>query len=247
MESDSDDSKKYNLTPMTVEANESLFPTNGNYIPKKQYSTSCKLFYYNGKRAKIINYDLIKHVNPQGFFEVNNNCKIIKMLSQTQMKINIDGTNSPEGSKCHSAIFSLCFCFFFVANMISMILGIISGGILIIPIIMGCTIIICLFSICLSSFRNSKRKFIICYLKDEKSIKIEKNFTSDNQLNISIPLETIANVKMNYDETISTYKLYTNDGKEIELFKLYLGPGGIPFIEGEDIFNDWFEFLRKKY
>ena len=116
MESDSDDSHKYNLTPMTVEANESLFPTNGNNIPKKQYSTSCNLFYYNGKRAKIINYDLIKHVNPQGFFEVNNNCKIIKMLSQFQMKINIDGTNSPEGSKCHSAIFSLCFCFFFCSQ-----------------------------------------------------------------------------------------------------------------------------------
>ena len=122
MESDSDDSHKYNLTPMTVETNESLFPTNGNNITKKQYSTSCNLFYYNGKYAKMINYDLINHVNPQGFFEVNSNCKIIRMLSQTQMIINLDGINSPEVSKFHTYIFLICFIALSLVNVISAII-----------------------------------------------------------------------------------------------------------------------------
>ena len=162
------------------------------------------------------------------------------MLSQTQMIINLDGTNSPEVSKFQSYIFLICFISFSLINVISAIIAIITRNFFLVPIVMVSGFAVCIVIAILQSIRKSKINFKISYLKDEKSIKIEKNLK--NQLNISIPLQTIENVKMNYDETISTFKLYTNEGKEIELFKLYLGPGGIPFIEGEDIFNDWFEF-----
>ena len=51
---------------------------------------------------------------------------------------------------------------------------------------------------------------------------------------------------MYYDDTISTYKLKTIDGNEIEILKLKLDKG-IPFLEGEDILNDWLAYLRQKY
>ena len=88
-----------NDTPIDNKDNESLLPPielmeNNQSNNNNKYPT-CELFYKTGEDKKISDYDLVKHIDPLGFFEVIN-CRIVEMVSQTKMKFNLSFDNSPE-------------------------------------------------------------------------------------------------------------------------------------------------------
>ena len=101
--------------------NEIVNSNNNNY----RYATNCQLFYITGEYKNDSNYELIKHINPQGFFEIIN-CRIAEMISQTKMKINLNHTNCPEDPNCFFYILIICMSFIFLSFITGIIVGIIS-------------------------------------------------------------------------------------------------------------------------
>ena len=112
-----------NDTPINNNDNEALLPSielKENNQSNIKYPTNCELFYETGKNKKKYDYDLIKHINPQGFFEIMNS-RIVEMISQTKMKFYLSFDNNPEVSNCYLYIFFICIFSFCASMMIGSI------------------------------------------------------------------------------------------------------------------------------
>ena len=193
------------------------------------------LFQNQTNSMNQINYNINKindkHINNYGYFYINSN-PVFELINQEKIKINLRS----------NFIFPKWTLFFFILFGIGGFLTGASRGVLFpIPIIGFIGFVVS--AIC---YGNHQYKYnndnYICYNK--KNSEIEVNIVK-NKKKMIVSLNSIERIIMEDADDNSVFYFINNLNEKMEFLTLPL-QNGVPFKEGEEILNDWLNYLKSK-
>ena len=176
-----------------------------------------------------INYDINlindNHINNYGYFYINDN-PFFELMNQEKIKIKIDRTMT-------KSIISFIF-FFILFGLGGFLTGATQGTLFFIPIIAFIGFIITMICTIVSNSKN-----YIWYNNENSNIEV--NFDKK----IIVALDSIERIIMEDSNENSIFYFVNNLNEKIKFLVLPLKKG-VPFKEGEDILNDWINYLKNK-
>ena len=192
------------------------------------------LFQNETNSMNQINYNINKindkHINNYGYFYIDSN-PFFELINQEKIKIKHQ-TSATNISGCTG--FCWCICF------IGIILMIVSNiAFFFVPLIGFIGLVI---SIKYNNAHGPGYDNYICFNKTNSDIEV--NYFK-NLKKINLPLNSIVRIIMEYTNENSVFYFINNLNEKMQFLKLPL-QNGVPFKEGEDILNDWFNYLKSK-
>ena len=194
------------------------------------------LFQNETNSMNQINYNINKindkHINNYGYFYIDSN-PFFELINQEKIKI----------IKLQTIIFpKWSFIFFFICFIGILLTGATRGALFFIPLIGFIGFVVSGICYATSFCQKNNDNNYICYNK--KTSDIEVNYFK-NKKKIIVPLNSIERIIMEYTNENSVFYFINNLNEKMQFLTLPL-KNGVPFKEGEDILNDWFNYLKSK-
>ena len=192
------------------------------------------LFQNQTNSMNQINYNINKindkHINNYGYFYIDSN-PFFELINQEKIKIKLNVHIVP--------IWNIVFFILFMIG--GFLAGVTRGALFFLPIIafIGFAVSgICYATSCQKKINNN----YICYNKTTSDIEVN---IVKNKKKMIVPLNSIERIIMEDADENSVFFFINNLNEKIQFLTLPL-QNGVPFKEGEEILNDWFNYLKSK-